>query len=231
MLNSYLRKADAIINDLQKQIKVLNSYASIYAKGIVDIDGNTYNIVEIGSQVWMIDNLKTSRYRNGDSIPIIIDNLVWGNLTTGARCWYDNDSLTYEVPYGNLYNSFAIKDLRGICPSGWHVPSQEDWDELIYFLGGKDIAGSKMRASDMLYWRHSPLSSTDNESGFSALPGGNRDYDGSFNGIRYLAFFWCDLANNNNLAWNRYMAYNYSYFSTNCNSKAFGFSVRCLRDK
>lgn len=189
--------------------------------------------VKIGNQIWQTKNLNVERFRNEDFIPHAKTDAEWDHAGLNeqpAWCYYNNDSQNGEI-YGKLYNWYAVNDKRGLCPSGWHVPSEEDWDELIYFLGGKDIAGSKMRASDTLYWRHSPLSNTNNESGFSALPGGNRDYDGSFNGIRYLAFFWCDLASNNNLAWNRYMAYNYSFFSTNCNSKAFGFSVRCLRDK
>jgi hypothetical protein len=108
MLSTYLRKTDAIIADLQNQVALL----SLLASGLVDIDGNNYPVVKIGNQIWMKENLRVSRYRNGVSIPIVTDNTAWGGLTTGGRSWYDNDSTTYENPYGNLYNWHAVADSR-----------------------------------------------------------------------------------------------------------------------
>ena len=145
MLSTYLRKTDAIIIDLQNQVTLLSSYTSLLASGLVDIDGNNYPVVKIGNQIWIKENLRVSRYRNGDLIPIVTDNASWGALTTGGRSWYNNDSTRYENPYGNLYNWYAVTDNRGLCPYGWHAPTDAAWTILTTYLGGESIAGGKMK--------------------------------------------------------------------------------------
>ena len=201
---------------------------STLSTSVTDIDGNIYGTVQIGNQVWMSENLKTSRYRNGELIPNVTDNMAWGGLTTDGRSWYNNDSTTYENPYGNLYNWYAVADNRGLCPNGWHAPTDAEWTTLTTYLGGESVAGGKMK-SITAYW-NSPNTGATNGSGFSVLPGGYRDFDGSFYGIRYSAFFWSATEYDYSSAWNRYL-YNYlgSVFRYNY-IKSFGASVRCLRD-
>ena len=216
---------------LQNQIELLSSYTSLLASGLVDIDGNNYPVVKIGNQIWMKENLRVSRYNNGDVIPVVTDNAEWRGFTNGKRSWYNNDSSTYEIPYGNLYNSYAVKDNRNICPSGWHVPSDGEWTTLVNYLGGESVAGGKMKTIGTAYWE-SPNTGAINLSGFSALPGGYRNFDGSFVNVRNDAFFWSAAENANIYAWLR------NLFSSNGNVgrlnsygvESVGASVRCLRD-
>jgi uncharacterized protein (TIGR02145 family) len=200
---------------------------------VSDIDGNTYNTVAIigtsSAQCWITENLKTSRYRNGDIIPIVTDNTEWSNNSaTGKRSWYNNDSTTHEIPYGNLFNWYAVADTRGLCPTGWHVPSDNEWSTLTSNLGRKD-AGGKMKSMGFTYW-NSPNEGATNSSGFSALPGGFRDTDGSFNMVRNFAFFWSATAFDDQTAWRRILDANNSTVGWYFNNKSVGASVRCLKD-
>jgi uncharacterized protein (TIGR02145 family) len=231
MLSAYLRKTDAIITDLQNQVALLSSYTSLLASGLVDIDGNNYPVVKIGNQIWMKENLRVSRYRNGVSIPIVTDATAWGSLTTGGRSWYNNDSTTYENPYGNLYNWHAVADSRGLCPTGWHVPTDAEWTTLTTYLEGESVAGGKMKTIGTTYW-NSPNTGATNESGFSALPGGFRNFVGSFDNISYLAFFWSATEIDYDFAWIRYLNYNDGdvFRDLDISYKWLGASVRCLRD-
>ena len=139
--------------------------------GVSDIDGNNYKTIIIGSQEWMSENLKTSRYNNGDSIPNIKDDLTWLNLTTGAFSYYGNDFSNNET-YGKLYNFYTIVDSRGVCPTGWHVPtSNNNISALTNFLGSNP--GGKLKQTGNIYWGTPNVGAT-NQSGFSALPGGYR---------------------------------------------------------
>jgi uncharacterized protein (TIGR02145 family) len=229
MLSTYLRKTDAIITDLQNQVALLSSNTSLLASGLVDIDGNNYPVVIIGNQIWMKENLRVSRYRNGVSIPIVTDNTAWGGLTTGGRSWYNNDSTTYENPYGNLYNWYAVADNRGLCPNGWHVPTDAEWTILITYLGGESAAGEKMKSTGITYWS-SQSAGTDNSSGFSALPGGSRYGSGSFYNIRDYAFIWSATEYDDDIAWYSLLFYNFGDVYRDIFNKSFGASVRCLMD-
>lgn len=139
---------------------------------VTDADGNVYNTINIGGQVWMLENLKTTKYRNGVSIPNVTDNASWGSLTSGATCSYNNDEANVAI-YGRLYNWYAATDVNNIAPSGWHLPSMADWDQLRNYLGGPDIAGGKVKETGYAHWG-TPNSGADNSSGFTALPGGSR---------------------------------------------------------
>ena len=196
---------------------------------VSDIDGNIYNTVLIANQCWMKENLKTSRYSNGVSIPIVTDASEWVYLTTGGRSWYDNDSTTYENPYGNLYNWHAVADSKGLCPAGWGVPTDDEWTTLTNSLGGESLAGSKMKSTGTTYWVYQS-EGTDNSSGFSALPGGYRSFNGSFYNIRRNAFFWSATEYGNGLAWNRYLTFSTGIVNRLNYSKSVVASVRCLRD-
>jgi uncharacterized protein (TIGR02145 family) len=218
------------VTDTQNQVALLS-----VLNALVDIDGNNYPVVKIGNQIWMKENLRVSRYRNGDLIPIVTDIAAWAALTTGGRTWYDNDSTTYENPYGNLYNWYALTDNRGLCPYGWHAPTDAEWTILTTYLGGQSIAGGKMKSTGTAYW-NTPNTAATNESGFSVLPGGYRNFDGSFGSISYKAFFWSATEYDSFNAWLRYLNYtigsvgrDYS-IDDNTSNKSVGASVRCLRD-
>ncbi len=208
---------------------------------LVDIDGNTYQKVVIGSQIWMKENLRVSRYSNGDPIPIVTDNNTWFNSyysRLGMRCWYNNDSLTYENPYGKLYNWFVIMDNRGICPFGWHVSTDAEWTILVNYLGGESVAGGKMKTTGNTYWNGGWSTNYNginigatNESGFSAFPGGRR-YD-IFSGIGNGSVFWSSPGNTNNIGWNYGLdndIVNIIRGSLGWGFESLGASVRCIKD-
>lgn len=160
---------------------------------ITDIDGNVYHTVTIGTQTWTVENLKVTRYRNGDAISNITDNTQWINNRTGAYCNYDN-SVGNGNTYGHLYNYYAVIDSRNIAPSGWHVPSDAEWVTLVSSLGSESIVGGNLKESGTTHWS-SPNTGADNSSGFTALPGGERYYDvnsltTSFTNIGTDGYWW-----------------------------------------
>ena len=198
---------------------------------VKDIDNNVYNVVTIDYQCWTKENLKVSRYRNGDGIPVIVNNKIWESLTSGIRCWYLNDSTTYAKPYGNLYNWYSVSDSRGLCPTGWHIPNDIEWSTLIDYLGGESIAGGKIKTTGPDYWSNPNIAT--NSSGFSALPNGYRDQYGFFYNVSYernIGILWSASESINSKP--------ISYILENWNTKifigsqnkSFGASVRCLRD-
>lgn len=196
---------------------------------VKDIDNNSYNTVKIGNQCWMRENLKVSKYRNGEAIPTGLNNADWLNTRNGAYAIYDNSNVN-EAIYGKLYNWYAVRDSRGLCPNGWHAPTDAEWTTLTNFLGGKVEAGGKMKSMGTTYWQ-SPNTGATNESGFSTLPGGFRKSDGNFIYNRSYAIFWSATEDDNLQPWSRFLNYDngsvVSYFYYN---KSFGNSVRCLRD-
>jgi uncharacterized protein (TIGR02145 family) len=185
--------------------------------------------VTIGTQIWQSKNLDVPTYRNGDAIPKVTDATQWANLTTGAWCWYNNDSATYAATYGRLYNWYAVADPRNICPTGWHVPTHAEWTVLTDYLGGWTVSGGKMKSTGTQYWQ-SPNTDATNESGFSGLPGGNRGSNGPFNDVGTNGYWWSSTEGDTYFAWYRYLGYGSGYVYSYSNSKTSGFSVRCLRD-
>ena len=153
---------------------------------VTDIDGNIYHTVIIGSQVWMLENLRTTKYRNGDTITNITDKTAWGNISYGGYGWYNND-ITNEETYGALYNWGAVADTRNLAPEGWHVPSADEWNELIDFLGGDMVAGGTLKEEGTLHWI-APNDATD-EVGFGALPAGMENGT-DFHGMGYETYYW-----------------------------------------
>lgn len=198
---------------------------------VTDYDGNVYNTVAIGTQVWMQENLRTTHYHNGDLIPNVPDHAGWGNQAAGARCYYNNDSVVYASVYGVLYNWFAVSDSRNLCPVNWHVPTDAEWTALSDYLGGTGFAGGKMKEAGTSHWLEPNIEAT-NESGFTALPGGYRPHDdGIFEGIHGFGYWWSATEYNSNSAWDRNI-YNasasiYPYYD---DGKGYGFSVRCVRN-
>ena len=191
-----------------------------------DKDGNAYNVTSIGTQVWMIENLKTTKYRNGDAIPNVTDNTAWEGLTTGAYCFYNNDVTTYKSTYGALYNWFTV-GTGNLCPTGWHVPSDAEWTTLTTFLGGESIAGSKLKETGTTHWS-SPNTGATNETGFTALPGGYRFILGSYNSIRLASSWWSSTPAAR--PWYRTMYCVNTVVFRGDVDKQTGHYVRCIKD-
>jgi uncharacterized protein (TIGR02145 family) len=194
---------------------------------VTDIDGNVYNTVKIGTQVWMAENLKTTKYRNGDSIPNVNDGGLWSALTSGAYCNYNND-LTTGKTYGHLYNWTAVTDSRNIAPVGWHVPSDAEYDTLISYLGTTE-AGGKLKGTGTTYW-NSPNKGATNETGFNALPGGDRSNTGTFHYMGLYACWWCTKEYSASDGWEYVLTANSSGVIKMNFSKGLGLSVRCIKD-
>ena len=206
-----------------------------------DYDGNCYETVQIGGQLWMAENLKVTHYRNGESIPNVTGNFAWDNLTTGAYCEYANSSDNVAT-YGRLYNGYAVDDDRGLCPAGWHVPTDEEYMELEMALGmsweeaqdtvyrGTDQGSQLAGRADL--WSDGELENNAEfgTSGFSALPGGYRLYYGVFSNKGYNAYFWSSTEYYSIYAWVRVLSYYNSAVYRNFTTKPYGFSVRCVRD-
>jgi uncharacterized protein (TIGR02145 family) len=206
---------------------------------VTDIDGNLYQIVTIGTQVWMAENLKVTHYSNGDDIPNVTDGITWIGLTTGAYCEYDND-INNVATYGRLYNWYAIADSRNIAPMGWHIPSDAEWKQLEMYLGMSQAQadttgwrgtteGGKIKEIGTTHW-FSPNAGATNESGFSGLPGGYSLDDGTYWAIGWSAYFWLSTGYGSNTAWYRYLHNDRSVVYRSDRGKRCGFSVRCVRD-
>jgi uncharacterized protein (TIGR02145 family) len=204
------------------------NYADLNANGTVtDIDGNTYKTVKIGNQLWMAENLKVTKYNNGDIIPNVKDNNSWSNLTSGAWCLYNNEA-KHENPYGKLYNWYTVNDPRGLCPAGFHIPSDSEWTILSTTVGGETAAGGQLKESGTTHW-FSPNKGATNESGFTAIPGGTRDNgNGEYNGLENTAYIWTSKEFDKDNAWSRSFSYYYSGIYSSYRNKHYGFSVRCV---
>lgn len=197
-------------------------------QGVVDIDGNVYNIVTIGTQIWMTENLKTTRFRNGNTIPHVTDNAGWSGLSTPAYCWINNDSSGDGQIYGALYNWFAVS-TGNLCPEGWHLPTDAHWTTLTNYLGGENVAGGKMKETGTVHW-NSPNTGATNSSGFTALPGGARSTDRSYGTHGEFAFFWSATQSFGAMAYYRLLRFNQSKADRFENNKRYGLSVRCVKD-
>jgi len=195
---------------------------------VVDIDSNVYNTVEIGTQWWMAEDLAATYFDNGTPIALETDDSTWANLTTSGYCWYNNDEGTYKDPYGALYNWYAVA-AGNLCPTGWHVPTDAEWTTLTDYLGGESVAGGAMKETGTTYWA-TPNTSATNSSGFTALPAGFRDTDGTFLNLGSVVYFWSATQDNTTDAWTRTQHYNNGTVGRSSGSKTFGFSVRCVKD-
>jgi uncharacterized protein (TIGR02145 family) len=188
-----------------------------------------YSTVTIGGQVWMQKNLNVCKYRNGDDIPQVQDPTLWANLTTGAWCYYENNTANGSI-YGKLYNWYAVNDPRGLAPLGYHVPTDADWTTLTTFLGGTAVAGGKMKATGTSLWT-SPNTAATNESGFTGLPGGSRnDVDGLFGYVGNIGSWWSSSEDDTTAAFGRTLGYSFGNVSYFIFPKGRGFSVRCVKE-
>jgi|JI10StandDraft_1071094.scaffolds.fasta_scaffold497727_2 uncharacterized protein (TIGR02145 family) len=195
-------------------------------KSVTDVDGNTYQTVKIGDQVWMAENLKTAKYNDGSSIANVTDANQWSGATSGAYCYYNNAASNNGV-YGKLYNWYAVNTGK-LCPKGWHIPTKDEFATLSSTLGGDNYAGGKLKATNA--WTF-PNTGASNESGFSALPGGNRKEDGSFAFIDDYGYLWSSTPDVSGWAFLRPLHYNDATFNKGAIiPKSTGLSCRCLLD-
>ncbi len=191
-------------------------------------DGKVYKTVVIGTQTWMAENLNVSTFRNGDTIPEVKNDEEWlkaGENKQPAWCYNINDKSKGMI-YGKLYNWYAVNDLRGLAPEGWNVPTDEEWTLLTDYLGGEEVAGTKMKSSNG--WIENR--NVTNESGFSGLPGGSRDPDGAFFGVGYGGSWWSSTEIGTFNARSLDLGYDDGNVYRSFGTKHYGFSVRCLKD-
>jgi len=212
---------------------------------VTDIDGNVYQTLKIGTQTWMVENLKTTKFNDGTSIPNVVDSTAWSNLTAPGYCFYDNDT-TYKNNYGALYNWYTVNAGK-LAPKGWHVPTDEEWGMLEDYLTtngynyDKSTTGNKIAKSIAATTNWSSYTGTgaighnltkNNTSGFAAQPGGYRYGFGAFNEISYEGHWWSSTESSisTTSAWHRYLLYDSDYLYQTTKSMSLGFSIRCLRD-
>lgn len=192
---------------------------------VTDIEGNEYKTVKIGTQIWMAENLRTATYNNGTAIPNVTNGSTWSGLTSGAWCYYNNNS-SYNIPYGKLYNWYTMVSLNNLCPTGWRTPTETDYTTLFNYLA-TDIAG-KLKDAGTTYWISSNTGAT-NETGFKHLPGGNRTSTGSFDYLSELGYLWTRSGPTFN---GKYFYMNYSSTTVifGDGDRKAGYSVRCIKD-
>jgi len=196
---------------------------------MTDIDGNIYKTIAIGTQTWMAENLRTTRYRNGDAIPEVKNYSAWPGLTGGGFCNFNNTGDVDTIAtFGRLYNWMAATDSRNLAPVGWHLPSDAEWNLLTDYLGGDSVAGGKMKEKESPHWTNPDPDAT-NESGFTAIPAGIRE---SSNGAFYSgsATFWSSTQADNCSAWDRYLIIGDNGCLRYQPSKIYGISIRCVKD-
>ena len=194
---------------------------------VTDIEGNTYKTVRIGEQWWMAENLKTTKYNDNTDIPDGSRNgTAWAELTTPSFCWY-NHNLDNKDVYGALYNWSTVYTSK-LCPTGWHVPNDAEWTILIDFIGGLEF-GDKLKETGTRYWYDKNTGAT-NETGFTALPGGERRNWGGFSDIHVIGVWWSSTEDDTDKA----MRWSLSYANSNVHHagfyKQYGYSVRCIKD-
>jgi uncharacterized protein (TIGR02145 family) len=193
---------------------------------VTDADGNVYHTITIGTQTWMVENLKATKYNDGTGIPIEPDQTNWKNLSTPAYCWHENNIANKNI-YGALYNAYVVNTGK-LAPKGWHVPSDAEWTTLENYLGGSDVAGGKLKSSGITYWK-TPNTDATNESGFSGLPGGSRHFFGNYQSILEYGCWWAtDEDGTNNLY--RLLSYSHGYVTHLSVNKREGLSIRCVKD-
>lgn len=213
---------------------------------VKDIEGNVYQTVTIGTQVWMAENLKTTKYRDGSSIPNVSDHAEWYALNTGAYCEYGNTPSNVAV-YGRMYNWYAVSDARNLAPAGWHIPTDAEWNVLTDYLlangyncnGSTDGSFYAKSLAATTNWASSynigAVGNTDypefrNKTGFTALPGGWRGSAGTFYELGYSGYWWSSTEYLSQYGIYRKLDFRYTYMSSQNLSKGAGFSVRCIKD-
>jgi uncharacterized protein (TIGR02145 family) len=228
-IHSYLFAIMGLLLLLSLSCNKKNDEADPPPSGTVkDADGNVYHTVTIGTQVWMVENLKTTKYNDGTPIPHVVSDEDWDRLLTPGYCWYNNDT-TYKNTYGALYNWFAVNTGK-LAPTGWHVATDQEWTTLTNYLGGETVAGGKMKSTGTTLWK-SPNQGATNTIGFTAVPGGFRSGGGGQFGAKgESGIWWSSSANGADDAWDWHVHwYDIEVGRTDLNQR-HAFSVRCVRN-
>jgi uncharacterized protein (TIGR02145 family) len=195
---------------------------------VTDVDGNVYKTIIIGTQTWMAENLRTTKYKDGVAIPKVTSGTEWKNLSAAAYCAYNNTTRIDSISvYGYLYNWYAVNTGK-LAPTGWHVPSKTEWETLIGYLGGIDVAGGKMKEVAFLHWE-TPNTDATNASGFTGLPAGER-YAGIFGHIGFDGCFWSTTIEGTTTAWGRNISNILGASFQDGDNRTNGWSVRCIKD-
>ena len=214
--------------------KTLEAYGIIlpenFAGTIIDIDGNTYRTVTIGTQTWMAENLRVGRTNDDVEIRFFEDDALWNETHSPAYCWYRNDFHCKDV-YGLLYNWYAV-DCGSLCPAGWHVPTNGDWETLLTYLGDIALAGGKLKEKGTAHWSSPNRGATDEEA-FTALPGGYRKPIGVYAYPGNDGYWWSatEFEEADTHAWHININYWFSILTQDISIKNYGYSVRCIKDE
>jgi uncharacterized protein (TIGR02145 family) len=194
-----------------------------------DGNGNVYDTVTIGTQTWMKENLRATKYNDGTPIPLVSGNDAWKAQTTPAYCFMNNDTANAK-PYGALYNWYVVNSSKNVCPEGWHVPSKEEWETLTEYLGGYEVAGGKMKITSTEYWEE-PNYGADNSSGFSAYPSGFREvYKGTFLALRQSTDIWSSTNYGYDMGIDLSLDAENSRTFITASYRNMGYSIRCLKN-
>jgi uncharacterized protein (TIGR02145 family) len=223
------------------RIKAENDLGAVYSEDLTfttvitgitgtvpDSEGNTYKTIGIGYQEWMTENLKSAKFNDGDSIPLIVKDSLWRELSTPGLCWYNNDEGNKNT-YGALYNWYAVSGNKKLCPSGWHVPTNEDITTLVEYLGGASKSGGLLKETGNNHW-NSPNAGATDEYSFTALGGGKRLADGSFDFMKVEGNWWSSTEYSAQNASYLYILFSYSNSFQAYFNKKTGMSVRCVKD-
>lgn len=205
---------------------------------VTDIDGNVYETVAIGTQTWMAENLKTTKFKDGSVISNVDNVTEWITLTTPGMCWYDNNPANKEI-YGGMYNWYAASNSK-LCPTGWHVPSDNEWKQLEIYIGMTQAEadetgfrgideGGKLKEEGTTHWEAPNIGAT-NETGFTGLPGGYLNKYGSFGYMGKEVYWWSSTAQSDTDGWERGLVTNASTIDRIGSKKIDGFYIRCIKD-
>lgn len=205
-----------------------NEFSFTTSELVTDIDGNVYNTVTIGTQIWMVQNLRTTKFRDGTPIPNVTDGLTWADLTTSAYCNINNNP-NAGVGFGRLYNGYTVFNSISLAPIGWHVATDADWTTLTTFAGGTNVAGGKLKQAGYTLWE-TPNANATNEYGFTAIPNYYRSQYGVFNPFGSYSYWWTSTMSTTTDAWGRGMGSSDPFVSRNGLPLYFGLSVRCVKD-
>ena len=211
---------------LSALLLVFLGITTLQAQTVKDIDGNVYKTVTIGTQTWMAENLKTTKFDDGTPIPLATDYDEWHALATPAYSWYENNA-TSKNSYGALYNWYSVNSGK-LCPKGWHAPSDDEWTTLTNNFGTNDIAGGKLKETGTTHWQ-TPNGDATNEGGFTALPGGSRGSNGAFGDQGDFGYWWSSTGSNTTEAWYRIIGFLFEDVQRlSFGNKSSGYSVRCV---
>ncbi len=220
------KKKESNIKPTPTNSSIISFNSNLTYGTVKDIDGNSYKTIVINGAEWMAENLKVTKYNDSTSIPYVSDSVAWADITTPAYCMYGNKIENKDL-YGLLYNYYVV-NTKNVCPKGWHLPSDQEWADLTSNLGGASLAGGKMKEAGDYHWI-GLNEFTSNSSGFTALPGGVRDYDGVMVGQRYMGYWWSSTEQSADFTYVRYL-HNDAHCERSYILKNYGISIRCLKN-